>query len=200
MLRQHGHRHHLVHRHRSAGDAAADHQATAADEGHDGPAAADEGNPGALQQGPSAGVPRDDAAVPGGRCQPGGLSRAAGYPDAHTVRSLPGADTDGVFASRPPGVAVGEVLRVDTGVSHLHRRAAERCVPVDGSFGTRPNERGRAGAGFRFDVAPAEDDDDAVDGPTPVDQPDDDAVADAADDRLLFLYPAQRPVTVLDSI
>ena len=49
-------------------------------------------------------------------------------------------------------------------------------------------------------MAPAENDDDTVDRPTSVDQPDDDAVADAADDRILLVYAAQRTVPVLGGI
>ena len=100
---------------------------------------------------------------------------------------------------RPPGGAGGEVLRMDSGVPHLHRGAAERVVPVDGPIGTGPDQNRNSGAGVRFDVAPTEDDDDPVDGPASVHEPDDDAVADAADDRVLLLHAAQRPVAVLDS-
>ena len=199
LLQQHGYRDHTLHGHCPVGHSSADHKAAAADAVDDGPAATDAGNPGPLRPRPSAGFPRNYEALPGGRRQSRGLSGTAGHPDAHPVRAVQGPDTDGVFEAGPPGGLGGEVLRLDTLLPDLHRRAAECLLPLDGLVGAGPFQRDHSGAGFRFHLAPAEDDHDPVDRPPSVDEPDDDAVADATDDRVLLLYAAQWTFAVLDS-
>ena len=187
LLQQHGHRHHRIHRHRPTGDTAPYHQAVAPDEGDDGSPAANAGNSGAILPRPPAGLPGNHEDVPGGRGEPSGLPWPAGNPDAHPVRPVPGADPDTVLPPRPPGGAVGKVLRLDSVLSHLYRRAAGRYLLLDGPVRAGPHQSGHAGAGLRFHLAPAENDHDPVHGPPSVHQSDDDAVADAADDSLLLL-------------
>ena len=200
LLQQHGHRNNRFHSHSSLGDAPSHHKAVATDAGHDRPAAANAGNPGTLQSGPATRLPGDDATVPRSRRQPGGLPWSSGYPDADPVRAFPRVDPDIVFAARQFGGAGREVLCLDPCFSHLHRRPYGRHVPVDGSVGTGPNQHRDARAGLRLYVAPAEDDDDPLHGPSSVHQPDDDAVVDAADDSLLLIHAAQRFVPILGGI
>ena len=199
LLQQHGHCDHSLYRHCPPGHPAADHKAATADAVNDGPAAKDAGNPGPLRPGPAAGFPGNHAALPGGGRQSRGLPGAAGHPDAHPVRAVPRSDTDGVLEAGPFGGLGGEVLRLDTLLSHLHRRAAQRDFPMDGPVRAGPVQSHHPGAGFRFHLAPAKDDYDPVDRSPSVDESDDDAVADAADDRVLLVHPAQRTVLVLDS-
>ena len=132
LLQQHGHSYHCFHDPCPLDHPPTDHQAAEADEVHDGPAAQDARDTGALRQGPSAGVLGDDEALPGGGCQPCGLPGPAGHPDAHPVRAVPGPDPDGVLAAGPPGGPVGKVLRVDTVLPDLYRCAIGRFFPVDG--------------------------------------------------------------------
>ena len=200
LLQQHGYCDHPLHRHRPRGHPSVDHKAAEADAGNDGPAAKDAGNPGPLRPGPAAGFPGNDEALPGGGRQSRRLPGAIDHPDAHPVRAVPGPDTDGVLEAGPPGGPGREVLRLDTLFPHLHRRAAQRYLSLDGPVGAGPVQRNHSGAGLRLHLAPAEDDHDPVDRPPSVDEPDDDAVADAADDRLLLFYPAQRVVPLLDSL
>ena len=197
LLQQHGHRNHCLHRYCPPGYSATNDQATAADAGNDRPATAHEGDTGPLRAGPPARFPRNHAPLPGGRRKPRRMSWSADHPDADSVRPFPRPHPDAVFSTGQPGCPGGKVLRLDSGFPHIHSRAAERFVSVDGPFRTRPDQCDRAGPGFRLHVAAAENDDDSVNGPSSVHEPDDDAVADAADDCLLFLHPAQRPVPIL---
>ena len=200
LLQQHGYCDHSLYRYCPRGHPSADHKATAADAGNDGPAAQDAGNPGPLRPGPAADLPGNNEALPGGGRQSRGLPGTVDHPDAHTVRAVPRSDSDCVLEAGPPGGPGGEVLRLDTLLPHLHRRAAQRHLPLDGPVGAGPVQRNHPGAGLRLHLAPAEDDHDPVDRPPSVDQPDDDAVADAADDCFLLVHPAQRTVPLLDSL
>ena len=128
------------------------------------------------------------------------MPRSPGYSDAHTVRAFPRADPDAVLEARQHGGAGGKILCVDSVFPYLYRRTTRGIFPVDGPVGAGPHQHPYAGAGLRFDLAPAKDDDDSFNGPSSVHQPDDDAVADATDDRLLLIHASQRPVAVLDSI
>ena len=200
LLQQHGHRDYRFHSHSSLGDAPSHHKAAAADAGHDRPAAADAGNPGTLQSRPATRIPRDDAPVPRGWRQPGGLPRSSGNPDADPVRAFPRTDPDIVFAARQPGGAGRKILCLDPCFPHLHRRPSGRLVPVDGPVGAGPHQHRDTRAGLRLHVAAAEDDDDPIHGPSSVHQPDDDALVDAADDRFLLIHAAQRFVAILGGI
>ena len=200
LLQQHGYCDHSFHRYCPRGHAPADHKAAEADAGNDGSAAKDAGDTGPLRPGPAAGFPGNDAAVPGGGRKPRWLPGAVDHPDAHPVRAVPRPDSDGLLEAGPPGGFGGEVLRLDTILPHLHGRAAKRHLPLAGPVGTGPIQRNHSGPGFRLHLAPAENDHDAVDRPPSVDEPDDDAVADAADDRVFLVHPAQRTVPVLDSL
>ena len=198
LLQQHGRRNYCLHSNRPPDYSASHHQATAADAGNDRSTTAHARDTGALRAGPTAGFPGNHAPLPGGRRKPCGLSWTTGHPDANSVRPIPRPYPDAVFQARQPGGPGREILRLDTSFPHIHRRAIGRFIPLDGSVRTRPQQCGYAGPGFRLHVATAENDDDSVNGSSSVHEPDDDAVADAADDCLLFIYLAERTVSVLD--
>lgn len=69
-----------------------------------------------------------------------------------------------------------------------------------GPSGAGPDESDHTGPGVRIDLASAKDDYDSVVGSQTEHQPDNDALDDAAYDRIFLIHTAQRAGAVLDRI
>lgn len=195
-----GYRHYLVHCHCPAGHSPPDNQAIEADEGHERPSTPHEGNSGPLRQRPVRDFQTDDGSIQGSRGQSHRLPGPVCHPDAHPLWALPGVDTGFVLPARQLGRPVGKALYLDPAVPHIRGGAAAVEFPLVGPSRAGPNELHHAGSGVRIDLAPTENDNDPVGGPETEQQPNDDALDDAVNDRLLLIHIAQWTGAVLDFV
>ena len=195
-----GYSHYPVHCHRQARHPPAYHQAIEADAGHERPSTPYEGNTDPLRQRPVRNFQTDDGPIQGSRRQPHRLLGPICHPDAHPIWALPRPDSGIVLPARQPGRPVGKALHLDPSVPHLRGGPAAVEFSLAGPSRAGPNEPHHAGPGVRIDLAPAEDDDDPVGRPETEQQPNDDALDDAVDDRLFLVHIAQWTGTILDFV
>ena len=123
-----------------------------------------------------------------------------GGPDANPNRTVPGVDPDRVLPPRPIGRTLGEVVYLDSGNRRIRGGALGFRLPMAGPCRIRSDEHHHPSACVRVDLGPAKDDHAALDRSAAVRQPGNDALADAPDDRVFFVHPAQRSGSILDYV
>ena len=200
LLQPDGSGDHRINHHHPAGDVAFDAEAVEADAGDEFAAAQAEGNSRPVFQRPFPGVPRDHAAVPGGRGEPLRLPGPNDCPDAHPDRTVPSVDPGCVLPTRQPGWPLGKVIYLDSGGVRILGGADGFTIPMAGPRQVRPQQPDYPGARLRVHVGPAEDDHAAVDRSAAVGQPGNDALVDALDDCVFHVHAAQRSGALLDNV
>lgn len=200
VVQQHGFGDHRPHGRHPAGHDAVDPEAAEADAGHERLATQAEGDPRPVFKGPGAGVPGNDAPVPGSGGEPLRLPGPHDCPDADPSRPVPRFDSDGIFASRRLGRTVGEVVLLDTGGADLPSGSIELEFPLAGPSPIRPHQPDHAGGGLRIHLGPAKDDHAASHGPEAGGQPGNDAMADAPHDCIFLIHIAQRTGPLLGDL
>ena len=199
QLQPDGHCHHPFHHPSPRAHTSPHGEANTSDAGHEFPPASAEGDSNPLRQGPHPDIPGNDADLPRSRRQPGWLFGPAGNTDAHPHRIVPGPRADLIHIARPISGAFGKDISLPTLLAELSRGPAGFRFYRNGFSQRAGLSHNHSDSGVCYHLGPAEDDYDAIDGPSPAGQSDDDAVDDALANSLLFLSISHRAGHVLDS-
>ena len=200
LLQSDGYSDHHPNRHYPVGYSAFDLETVEADAGHELFATQAERDTGQVLQGQVEGVSRNNASIPGGRRKPHRLPGSDGSPNAGPHRPFPGVDPGSVLAPGQPGRTVGKDVHLDPSRADILGGAVGLGISVVGPRQVGPHQHNHPGAGLCLHLGPAKDDHDAVDRPAAVGQPGDDALANAADDRVFLVHTPQRSGPLLDNI